>query len=546
MFRFGWAFAAIGRLAGRSPAVSAAIVAMVAASALLSASHSTPPLPIGASAAVRAVAHDPASGPTLAKLRWTRTEVYPIDAQVEQVSFYRGGQVVLQAALRADGKVQVAVDASRQKVPYGSPIAYRTGVLVVLGLLFVLVAGVAPLRRIRNLDVAVLLSCTAPVVLLQQRYVDASAVYGALPLCYLTVRCAWWALGPRRPRAPSVALFDALTARWTPRERRRTLGLLAVAAALAVAMVGISSSEPVDVIYAVMEGATNLLHGVLPYGHLPGDVIHGDTYPILSYALYTPVAAIAPVSSTWDTVDVALAAGVLSAVAAAACVWAVVARLGAARPRRDGETDAGLRAAIALLCFPPLLAIVSSGTTDVALGALLALAVVLWRRPAASAGVLGVAGWFKLAPFVLLPVWLGPLRGRRLLAALAALAAVSASSLAIVVALGGGAGVHAMVHGISYQFGRGSFQSAWHTLGIESLQPFGQAAVLALAAAAGVRLRTDSSLAGDPRRAAALAAAVLAGMQLTANYWAFLYLAWLAPLLVVSLLAEAPRAVPAR
>ena len=45
------------------------------------------------------------------------------------------------------------------------------------------------------------------------------------------------------------------------------------------------------------EGATKLIHGVLPYGHMPGDVIERDTYPLLSYALYAPIAAVAPQSS---------------------------------------------------------------------------------------------------------------------------------------------------------------------------------------------------------------------------------------------------------
>jgi hypothetical protein len=65
-----------------------------------------------------------------------------------------------------------------------------------------------------------------------------------------------------------------------------------------------------------------------------------------------------------------------------------------------------------------------------------------------------------------------------------------------------------------------------------------EALVLALLAAVAVRLRTDRELAADPRRIAALAAAALIGAQIAADYWAFLYLAWIAPLVVMSLLAE--------
>jgi hypothetical protein len=155
-----------------------------------------------------------------------------------------------------------------------------------------------------------------------------------------------------------------------------------------------------------------------------------------------------------------------------------------------------------------------------------------------------LAGWFKLAPFALLPIWLAPLRGRRLLRSLAALTAVSAASVGLVVALGGVAGLRAMVDGIGYQFSRGSFQSVWHALGVDALQPFGEACVLAFLAGAAVRLRRDPGLAGDPRRIAALAAVVLIGLQLAADYWAFLYLAWIGPFVLMALVAD-PQAIPA-
>jgi hypothetical protein len=509
---------------------------LVAASAALGLGHSSTPLALTPDAATRAVLHDQPSARALRALHPTRREVVPIDARVEQVTFYRGARVVFEAAVRADSTVQQTVNATTRPVPYGSQTAYRTGVLLGLGLIFVLVAAVLPLRRLRNLDVAALLSLTAPMILIAHRFVGASAIAGALPLAYLAARCGWVALGRRRPAGPSVPLYDAVTRGWTGSERLRVLRILAVAAVLVFVMVGVSSRGAVDVIYAVMEGATQLVHGVLPYGHLPGDVIHGDTYPILSYGLYAPVALLEPVGSLWDPVDLALAAGVLAALAAAACA-AATGRTPHGR-RSAASEAAALRGGLSLLCFPPLLAIVSTGTTDVALGAILALAIVLWRRPAASVAVLGVAGWFKLAPFVLLPIWLAPLRGRRLLAAGAALITLSVALAGGLLALGGLAGLRGMLDAISYQFSRGSFQSVWHTLGAESLQPYGEACVLALLAAAAVRLRSDRTLAADPRRIAALAGAALIGLQLAANYWAFLYLAWIAPLLVMSLLAE--------
>ena len=82
-------------------------------------------------------------------------------------------------------------------------------------------------------------------------------------------------------------------------------------AGLIVAMVGLSSLHVVDVGYAVMEGATLLTHGTLPYHHIP-DVLHGDTYPLASYLLDVPLAALTPVRDAWSDADATLAVTVCS------------------------------------------------------------------------------------------------------------------------------------------------------------------------------------------------------------------------------------------
>jgi CHASE2 domain-containing sensor protein len=96
-----------------------------------------------------------------------------------------------------------------------------------------------------------------------------------------------------------------------------------------------------------------------------------------------------------------------------------------------------------------------------------------------------------------------------------------------------------MLHAIGYQASRGSFQSIWHTLGAPALQPLGEAAAAALLVAATIVARRDPARVRDPRRMAALAAAVLIAVQLAASYWAFLYLAWIAPLVLAALVFPA-------
>jgi hypothetical protein len=229
--------------------------------------------------------------------------------------------------------------------------------------------------------------------------------------------------------------------------------------------------------------------------------------------------------------------------AALVSAWAVFRTTagGRRRPRAPMPVEAeeaGLRAALAWLAFPPLLITVSTGTTDVVLAAMLLVAVLLWRRPAACSAVLAIAGWFKLAPFALLAVCLAPLRGRRLTGALVAVGLVTVPLIGVLVALGGTHGISDMVQAVGYQFTRGSIQSVWGAVHNATLQPLAQGAVLGLIAAAAVRLRQEPHLARDRARMAALSAAILIGIQLTADYWAFLYLVWVVPLASVSLLAD--------
>jgi hypothetical protein len=489
-------------------------------------------------------------------VHWTSVRTERLDSRLERVTFFAGPRIVVDAVVARDdtrpdavrsARVVQAVDARRLSVPYGNWLAYQPALLVALSVLFVLMTAVWPWRRLRNLDVAAALSLLGSVLLFQYRYFDASIVLASVLLAYLALRCAYRGLGPARAREPQAPLLTVLTPRLESLRRVRWLRVALAAVALVVLMVAVGSPSAVDVLYAVMEGATNLIHGFLPYGHMPSGIVHGDTYPILSYALYTPVAVFAPVSSTWARVDAGLAVAGIAALLAA---WAVFrANAGARRTTNEARSveqeETGLRAALAWLTFPPLLVTVSTGTTDVVLAGMLAGAILLWRRPTVCSGLLAAAGWFKLAPVALVPVCLAPLRGRRLIAALGAILAVSAPLVGLLLALGGTHGAATMVRAISYQFSRGSEQSIWGVLGISGLQPVGQACVLGVVAAAVVQLRRRPELALDRARVAALTTAILIGMQLTADYWAFLYLVWVGPALCVSVLGDPGPLAPA-
>lgn len=529
----------------RPSALLVALLVLAAAWAALSATRTTPRT-LERSIAVRAVLEHPRAGPYLARgERWTRVQVGAVDGTTTRVTFFAGPRILAQAAVRPNGSLERFLDFRRLEVPYGVPLIQRPLAIAVAALAFVLATAVVPLRRLRNLDVAALLALAAPVVLLGERLVPASTLAAMPPLLWLAGRCAWRALGPRRSAGPERPLLDALTPTWDDAARVRILRLAVGVAAACTVMITVSAQTTVDVGQALMEGATLLVHGTLPYGNMPGDVFHGDVYPLLSYAAYMPLAAFMPVRDEWD---VATGALIVAALAAVAGAWllarltrSVAAPADAVEPGRDLVTRAaGLRAALAWLTLPPLLIGVSTGTNDVLLGVLLLGALVLVRRPLASTAALLVAGWFKVVPFALLPIWLARLRGRQLVIALALTAATAVLTLAALVALGGSGAPRAMLHAIAYQAERRTLNSPWTALDLEWLQPLGQAAVLALIAGATVRVRRDRALADDPVRLAALAGAVLLGLQLTGNYWTYLYLAWVVPCVVVGLLAEAP------
>jgi glycosyl transferase family 87 len=345
-------------------------------------------------------------------------------------------------------------------------------------------------------------------------------------MIYLGLRCTWQAIAPPGSRLPATPLYEHLTRRWHREQRLRILRVLVSALVLITALVGITSLHVMDVGYAVMEGATNLAHGLLPYGHIP-DVLHGDTYPIASYLLYLPFAAVSPVHTAWGNADATLFVAVAAALVAAWGAW-----------RAAGQADpstARLRAAVALLSFPPLLATVSTGTTDVALAALLVCSLLLWRRPGWASAFLTGAAWFKLAPVLAMPLLWSRLRGGGLVRALLAALAITATCVGVLVGLGGLSGPGKMLSAIGFQFTRSSPYTLWALVGSVPLQQLAEALTLALVAGAAVKLRRDAHLAGDRTRVAALLGAVLLGVQVAASYWNYMYLVWALPFLVLAL-----------
>jgi hypothetical protein len=115
---------------------------------------------------------------------------------------------------------------------------------------------------------------------------------------------------------------------------------------------------------------------------------------------------------------------------------------------------------------------------------------------------------------------------------------VTAASVGLVVAVGGLGGLSAMTRAVGFQFGRVSGSSPWVALGVPRLQPIAEAGALSLVVGATVRVCRGPSIGEDIQRLGAIAAAVLLSMQLAAKDWDFRYLAWVLPLLTLSLLTS--------
>jgi hypothetical protein len=115
--------------------------------------------------------------------------------------------------------------------------------------------------------------------------------------------------------------------------------------------------------------------------------------------------------------------------------------------------------------------------------------------------------------------------------------------VAVLVALGGLDAPVRMVNAMTFQFTRGSQRSIWTLIGSPPIQQLAEAATVALIVGAVVRIRRDRVLADDLGRIAAIAAAVLLGLQISANYWNYSYLVWVFPFLALSLVAD-ERALP--
>ena len=373
-------------------------------------------------------------------------------------------------------------------------------------------------RRLLHLDLAVLLLFGASQYFFNRGQIDLSVPLACVPLVYLFVRLLLAGLRPRQGRGPLVPMIP--------------IAWLVVGLVLLVGFrvtLNAVDSHVIDVGYASVFGADRLQHGEDLYER-GGDL--DDTYGPVTYLAYAPFETIFPADGASGYRDAARAAAVTFDLLVILGLVLLGTRLYRGREGRH----LGVVLAYAWCAYPYSLYALNSNTNDALIAALVVFALVAISSAPLRGFLLGLAAAAKFAPLVLAPLLLSGTRraGREAILAAAALAATVA--VAVLANLPDGGLREFWDATLGYQLSRESPFSLWGlhpSLGwLQTLAKAGVAA-LALGLAFWPRKR-------DLRQLAALAAAVIIALQLSASYWFFLYIVWFAPLALAAVMGAYP------
>jgi hypothetical protein len=380
--------------------------------------------------------------------------------------------------------------------------------------------------RLLHLDLLVLLAFGVSHWFFNRGEIGVSAPLAYPVLLYLLGRMLFAAFHPRRAAGPLVPHLPLIV-------------LVAGLVFLTAFRVGlnVADSNVIDVGYAGEIGADRIVDGDHLYGEgFSTDVERGDTYGPVNYLLYVPFEQGLPWSGRWDELPAAHGAAIAFDLLALGGLLLLGRRL---RPGREG-TALGVALAYGWAAYPYTAFVLESNSNDTlvavaCLGALLAAS--MGRRHASAAGAALAVGVGAAAKFV--TAALAPLFARRS-------PLVFAGTLVVVLALvvvpfipdGGLRELYDRT--IGYQASRPSPFSIWGQ--VESLgwlQDVAKAGAAVLALLAAFVPRNP-----DLRQIAALGAAVLMAVELTATHWFYLYVVWFVPFVLVALFAAHDRTLP--
>ena len=445
-----------------------------------------------------------------------------------QVSWFRDGQEIVQVQVDdRSGAIleQWSGDQVAWSMARGYPGAFGRKlnapyVWIPLCVLFLLpFLDVRRPFRLLHLDLLVLLAFGASHYFFNRAEIGVSAPLVYPVLLYLLARVLFAAFRPRRPSGPLVPHVP--------------LTLLVVLLVFLTAFrigLNVADSNVIDVGYAGVIGADRIADGHQLYGDgFSADVERGDTYGPVNYLLYVPFEQALPWSGRWDDLPAAHGAAITFDLLALGGLLLLGRRM---RPGRDG-TVLGVALGYAWVAYPYTTFVLESNSNDTlvavaCLGALLAATMARDRASAAVAGTalaLGAAAKFVTAA-------LAPLFARRSPVVLFG-TLLLVVALAVVPFIPDGGLRELYDRTVGYQASRPSPFSIWGQ--VESL---GWLQDVVKGAAAGLAvLAAFRPSAPDLRQIAAMGAAILIAVELTATHWFYLYIVWFVPFILVALMA---------
>ncbi len=455
-----------------------------------------------------------------------------------QVDFYADGTDRLQVVVDdATGQIretwtgyQIAWQMARG---YPEQFGHKLNAPYVwLPLAAIFLLGLLDLRRLRrvvHLDLLVLLSFGISEIYFNDGNIGVSVPLAYPPLVYLLTRMIWVGF-----RGAGEGLRPSTPTAW-----------LAVGGAFLLGFriaLNIADSGVIDVGYAGVIGADHLTHGHAIWNNFPSDNPFGDTYGPFNYYAYVPFELVLPWSGHWDNLAAAHAAAIFFDLATVGGLFVLGRRL---RPGRDG-TRFGVILGFAWAAYPFTDYALQSNSNDVLVAALLVWALVVFASPIGRAVMLGLSIATKFAPIPLIPLFAAGESGllsrpdppqpllRRVRPAIV-------FGAALIVVLGLMVALPAVDPGlgtfydrtIKSQIDRSSPFSIWgqdHSL--EWLQTAVKILAIALALLVAFVPRRRSLA-----QVAALSAAVIIAVELTAEHWFYLYIPWFFGLALAGLVA---------
>jgi hypothetical protein len=302
----------------------------------------------------------------------------------------------------------------------------------------------------------------------------------------------------------------------------------------------VADAGVIDVGYAGVVGADNIADGEQIYGNFPDDVSEGDTYGPVNYYAYVPFEQIWPWSGSWDDLPAAHGAAVAFDIATFLALIALGLRL---RPGEEGRRLAAILG-FGWAAYPYAAYTLESNSNDTLVALFLVAVMLALARPAVRGVAAALATLTKFVPGILLPMLAtydaDPLR-KHIRRPLIFSVAAAATAFVVLAQTIFGVGLGEMYdRTVAYQAGRDSPFSVWGQ--VSWLDPL-RLAIL------GATVLGAIALAFRPRRktpvqVAAFSAALLIGLQLTAQHWFYLYIVWFFPLFLVGLAAVRPEREP--